>query len=1317
MSTKTQNSSPFSRLSRRGLGLGAKPNTRPRDSAGESGVDDEWYIPYNGPYEAPREPLKRLKERDSWGDPLYGDEEDDTALASRELQKLYGVGPVDGNELGQFSGDVYGDHARNSRPRDRTQSGVSGRTVSSGAVDPSRASFGTQRRSTISSSPRPPVPSYINLDAAGGVGESPVPQTRLSREPSVSNRVSIASIFTFGIPNRKGLSSPKRTDGNVSRFSRKISRSGRPSSNGPVASPHRRSSSSGSYSYQQNTLRTSRVTNLSPINGHGAEVPNDEDYYNSYYSTLISPGESSSKPAQLLQPPTPSTASISSTSQHPYAYVFPTSQADGPQTAPMSSSNAQSHHEPPRLTFTAAPKSHNLDNSQLYLRRPLAKSLKNSVSTPDLRLASGSNKKLPPKPSLFPKGKERWLSAETWCDALLFPRPRLKVKQEGASGYVGSGRIVSPPGSPIQQSFSDSVAHQEIGMVSRVLAHSRSLVDLAKAAEAPPDKPVLGGRPPVILTTQTGSHRNGIPATLRPPRPRSFAQDDLALPSPVPSLARVLEEGQTLNDQRKDWQTQATQSFQNKRMRSVSRARSKSLTQKGKRMDETPPSNFDFLAARSLLGNQAVMPIIVTPETSVSHATSSGGTFSRTSHSHSNSLSKTLSKSSKSHSHGHSRTDSWGRSALKLAKTATCGMTGVDSSILDSSEETGSGLESALKRDGTKIIRLADPALITVDKGLSAYTTPQTSSPTPSGSGVSDSRIGIALSTPPLADDGADRDSIHLVAHPYAQGGGYNYTSAAESHSEKGSDYAGPHPSMTTASQPMRNLDVSSRHRLPPQAASHPYAQVSTPDLYTDVKKIVREDSDVPPPAKMWAQFSPGVLREVLPKDIQYSPFMSESGQESSRNSKIINDTVGVGEALAYAVRPTASKDSGLGTSEDYEAQLGQQPVAGSSGLGKRSYRQPVQYDATRPSYLSQAQKSSDPSSAHTFASSPLVPPPTPPPFIRDGSLGIEDFRGTSISPGMTSENSSPPHSPHSFGSPDDLEGYRDLFFKPSTQYMEQSFDANTMGSVPTSWDANSRSRRTGSGLTSLARQLSAEFEQMALERERESSVYSRDSIPMAPRAAFVRRPTDASLEFVFEETSQFGSRGGSASPPDHSTLSAFHPSINIPEDVESSRASSPIDPHEDVTARYRVGVVESVSTPPAISSDRRESQMGQMFVEDQIQPAPVPRDSSQSGVHSSLQPPSAGLTRSSYMTTSTGSYISGLSDFPAPPRQYATHMSLLSSYFDEALSQSEARVSRSPTPPIPADGHIRRLTFGGDEEIEELVAALSSHHSHSSHS
>lgn len=541
MVTKTQNPTPFSRLSRIGFGLGTKSNSRLEGGTRQSGADDEWYIPYNGPYEAPPEPSRRQKERDSWGDPVYGEDEDDAVLASRELQKLYGPGPEGGDGIGRFSGDGYGDLTRNSRPRDRIQSGVSGRTVSSGAVDPSRASIGTQRRSTVSSSHRPPVPSFINLDAAGGVGESPMP---LSREPSSTNRTSIANILNFGVPSRKIPSSPKNVDNNVNRLSRKLVRSERLSSSSrvqsrdPVASLHRRSSSSGSYHLRQEPVRPRKPTALKVIGDQGVETPDDEDYYNSYYSTLLSPGRPSPNPAQHLQPPPPIKASISSISQHPYAYVFPTSEPKGPHSAPIRSPNTQPHNEHPRLMFTEAPQPQNGDVAQLNHRRPFTKSLKNSVSTPNFKIATGFERQRPSKPSLFPKAKDRWLSAETWCDALMFPRPRLKVKQDGAPGYKGSGRIVSPPGSPIvQQSFSGSGGEHHRGLVSRVLAHSKSLVDLREATDTSPEKPAPRENPPI---TPVSPPQNGLPTTttLRPPRPKSFALDDLALPSPIPSLAR-----------------------------------------------------------------------------------------------------------------------------------------------------------------------------------------------------------------------------------------------------------------------------------------------------------------------------------------------------------------------------------------------------------------------------------------------------------------------------------------------------------------------------------------------------------------------------------------------------------------------------------------------------------------------------------------------------------------------------------------------------------------------------------------------------------
>jgi hypothetical protein len=146
----------------------------------------------------------------------------------------------------------------------------------------------------------------------------------------------------------------------------------------------------------------------------------------------------------------------------------------------------------------------------------------------------------------------------------------------------------------------------------------------------------------------------------------------------------------------------------------------------------------------------------------------------------------------------------------------------------------------------------------------------------------------------------------------------------------------------------------------------------------------------------------------------------------------------------------------------------------------------------------------------------------------------------------------------------------------------------------------------------------------------------------------------------------------------------------------------------------YRVGHAEVASTPPAVSNDRR--------LPDHPSPSNEPIrevqenaeiDSHQIRIKSqtSLHPPSAGLTRSSYMTTSTaGSRMSGLSDFPAPPGQAEVtpaHMSLFDSYFDES-SSPRARDSfglSSGSRTI-----SRRMTFGGDEDIEDIANALSSH-------
>ncbi|TFK38252.1 hypothetical protein BDQ12DRAFT_631544 [Crucibulum laeve] len=1449
----TTDTAPFARFSRIGFGLGLKSSPKSRSSKAKGApADEDWYIPYNGPYEAPREPLGGRKERDSWGDPVYEDGaqayaegyggEDEPMLDDRELHKR------------------YGDYARQSGERsvrDRTTSVVSGRTVSSGAMDPSRASM-SMRRSTVSSGTRPPIPSYINLDAAGGVGESPMPNVRSDVE---SNRLSFASIFGFRKQPSLNFTEPDR--------SQKRAKPGRMVVRTEPTSPSMSSGRQTMSTVSNSVLRGRSQPILSSIG------TSDEDYYNSYYSTLIQQENATTLSSQpnsasgsSKHPGSAGRESASPTSGglHPYAYTFPKSEQPDdspkePQTAPPTSrshpihdpgpSNQQYYpqqkHEPPRLMFTHPPSntiSPQSADAPYFAPIPgpsvLKQQLKSSVSTPNLRSSlippdspsglgsrSPSPSRLinlphlrrPPLPTSVPKGRERWLSAETWCDALLFPRPRLKVKRDAEKEKMGSGRIVSPPGSPLGRDFGLSTGkngEKEQGMASRVLAYSRSLVDLGQAREEDEkrerekvkeregmwgsprkkekerersrsrsrtqgmagtqaekvvqpsawkgkekekvegeregrrkvDDPFAAnpigatGTVPVIMTTGTG---------LRPPRPKSWAQDDLALPSPVPSLARVLEEGAQLQSQRKQWQAQATESFANRATRSVSRARSKSLTAKGKKIPVNyHQSNMDFLAARACLGNQdRFISVTDSPPIPAKVPTSMHTDSTRPSHSHSNSLVKTLTKSSKTHSRSHSRGDSWSKSALKMAKNtvAICGFSadGSGNGMLTPHEanmdERGSSLEHALRREGTRVIRLADPAQIPVDKGLpitpiAPLTMSPRVSPTPSGSAMSDSRVGIALSTPPLVDD---TESIRIPAHPYAQGGMFSYSTAANASDgrqvERGSDYAGPHLSApATAATKLETSEVAARHKLPPHIVLHPYAaQTSSAaqDSYQDDKLItqIRHDSNVPPPAKMWAQLSPGVVREILPSEIQYSPFMPSQAGDSptnreARNSNIITDTVGVGEALAYASLSRRSRDSGLGTSEDHEIihlplqqsewQRRSIPEETSPEIVQRVHRLTVMYD-TRPQY--DRRIASNPSN-HTLASSPLVEP------AEAQYLNVFNMPVANPSLADTSGSSSS-YSPRPLGSPNDLDNYHDLFYRPTHSSTEQlqhplteSARDSLLPDIPKRpWDLTHR--RTGSGLTTLARQLSEEFDAMAIEREQTNSQYSQSSPSISGQSISRRPPTDGSLAFVLEEvgrsespTSGIGVFVGEVDP-----MLAFKPSVSIPEDIESSRASTPMEKiededEEDNTAMFRVGMVESVSTPPATYSDHRMSMMGDLsFSPERHRSAQPIADFSpimHSRVMSGLQPPSADPTRSSYTTSSTASRMSGLSDFPVPPKDLTTskHTSLLSSYFDEALTAREARGSRTPTPPLPSDD--RRLTYAINE-AEELLAVLSS--------
>ena len=203
---------------------------------------------------------------------------------------------------------------------------------------------------------------------------------------------------------------------------------------------------------------------------------------------------------------------------HPYATAL--SEEAEPQSAPPAVDKGKSRLVP-RINFLdpRGPK------VPAYLKpSPRNSILKVSMSSPNL------------------KGKQRWLSAETWCDAVILPRPRFALKLiDGIDAQGGSGRIVSPPPSPIRAGHSplpnESIQPRpEPAAQQAALTKARSIGNL----RASPTR-TEGSKPaPHPVSQPQLQPEASTSMALRPPRPKSWAWDDLALPSPVPSLAKYV---------------------------------------------------------------------------------------------------------------------------------------------------------------------------------------------------------------------------------------------------------------------------------------------------------------------------------------------------------------------------------------------------------------------------------------------------------------------------------------------------------------------------------------------------------------------------------------------------------------------------------------------------------------------------------------------------------------------------------------------------------------------------------------------------------
>ena len=750
-------------------------------------------------------------------------------------------------------------------------------------------------------------------------------------------------------------------------------------------------------------------------------------------------------------------------------------------------------------------------------------------------------------------------------------------------------------------------------------------------------------------------------------------------------MSRVLEERDRLEKDRKMWQAHAVKSLGNKQSRAVSRSRSKSLTLAGRMMKgshakgnltrryQPQQSNIDYLAARACVGDQDFSPLVEYNEDGTWLAQQAKEKGGKKNDRHERKPSASASSGAATTSaavtsegpsvKGHQRNDSWSRSAIRLARSLPqmCGIMRDSTEEQVKSQEHEQRLEDALKREDTKVIRLTDPAAVSLVGGGDQQVGGRSSSPALSG--ISDGGVGIAISTPPISESqgpsyvlpdhpyafGADRPDvgaradetgqgfdanlpIRIPAHPYAHGGLPTGGTL---------DYAGRHPT----SHPSHLLatlglsEVSARHRLPPQiiVGQHQsstrgvdnqpsreqgrqplYVKVDNRNSYQDLWPYVRVDSNVAPHEKLWVTYSPGVVREVMSNEVfQYSPneerlgnlpasSTASSSKEGAgqrdlpddaflskyqRMSTVYQNTAAMGEALADAMydafdqrastvaEPRHSSVSGFAVDDDEAVQ----EVARVDSVESES--QPRQEFVANPDYqrrlrTPEAGRVPGPSSSsRSLGVSPLMPDPSPIEYHPFGSALITRF-STDTSKEVSTYSSPVTPSVPRISSPNNLEPFHDLFYKPpcdsesdshsSHQVEPYDDESHSLENVP--WDVgSSNSQRTGSGLTSLVRQLSEELEQMERQCSQDSNA---PEIP--PRTSSLGRTGAQSghinsevgpLQFLFQNSPQQEPRRpyNMARP---GRFSAFDPANTIPEDVELSENPSSDEKPEDDTGK-----------------------------------------------------------------------------------------------------------------------------------------------------
>lgn len=517
MATKTQH--PASTFSRIRFGFGPKQSPSPHEPP-EHENDDDWYLPYNGPYELPPT-SPPLKNRDSWEGLLGPVLANPTNAKSSEKGREWPGGRMASGQT--ITSALPSSGAYSFHPYRTT-------AVTDAAVPiplPSTTAFpGRGPTSQTLRSGRPTIATsstaFANIDSTGGVGESPTPVQRsspLNTSPPASSRISLANFLIFGGSSRKSSlhsrqSSRKRRQNN--HFLTLDPLQSNRATATATSDAHRPSRSHSPLSLSQAMERgpRQRAHTLMGTSTAAAQTPSPshESYDASFYSRE------------------------SPLSSHPYAQTFSTSRTEPPRRPIVV----------PPLTSLSLDKGKGVDRSPQYpqppgpdtatntrpvpvhLRPASRNSLFKTISAPNLRNFSrdfSMSKHLPTR------GKSRWLSPETWCDAMLFPRPRFLEYIDDDPPYLFNDRQPSPARPP-EMTRSTKKTLKPLQMTLR---GSQSAVNLLA-----PNSGSSHGPPraePMLMVRRGSTDANGRSS---PGRPLSFAQDDMALPSPVLSLARLV---------------------------------------------------------------------------------------------------------------------------------------------------------------------------------------------------------------------------------------------------------------------------------------------------------------------------------------------------------------------------------------------------------------------------------------------------------------------------------------------------------------------------------------------------------------------------------------------------------------------------------------------------------------------------------------------------------------------------------------------------------------------------------------------------------